>query len=84
MPCYLSKIWTEETFTAKIFRDPDHPTLENRIFNVMLIMITFTGICATVLSLYSGSPLREVVLTIVSTAVPIGFYIASRWFHADK
>jgi len=81
---HLSNNRKKGTFTTKIFGDPDYHTLENRVFNVILVMIAFTGICATMLNLFSGNPVRETIITLVSTAVPTGFYIASRCFHADR
>lgn len=79
-----SEMKRKRTFAAIIFGDTQHHTLENRIFNTVLIMIAFAGLCATLLNFYSENPVREMIITLVSTAVPIVFYIASRLFHADR
>lgn len=84
MPRNLSAKQKTGTFTDKIFGDPSHHSLENRILNVILMMIIFTSACATLLNLFTGNPLREVIITVTATIIPTCFYIASRWFHADK
>jgi hypothetical protein len=75
---------TQNTLATIIFGDPEHHTLENRIFNAVVMMGAFAGFCATLLNLYSGNPIRELIITFTATAVPIGCYIASRFFLADK
>lgn len=80
----MPKIKKKGHVSAIIFGDPHRHTLENRIFNTVVIMTAFAGLCATLLNFYSGNPLRELIITLVSTAVPIGFYIASRLFHTDR
>jgi len=79
-----SKIQSKGTFTTIIFGDPHIHTLENRIFNAVVIMIAFGGICASLLNYYSENPVRELIISLIATVVPIGFYIASRRFHADR
>ncbi len=73
-----------KTFIAIILGDTKHHSLENRIFNAVVLLGAFGGICASLLNYYSGNPVRELVITLVATVVPVGFYIASRMFHADR
>lgn len=80
----ISKSQRKGTVSAIIFGDPQYHTLENRIFNAVVIMAAFGGVCATLLNYYSENPVRELIITLVATAVPIVFYIASRLFHADR
>jgi len=84
MPLNLSGIQIKENFAKIIFGDPATHALENRLFNVILITAAFTGVCGTTLNFYSGNPVREIIITLVATAVPVCFYIASRWYNADK
>lgn len=84
MPLNLAGIQIKGNFAKIIFGDPATHALENRLFNVILIMAAFTGVCATTLNFYSGNPVREIIITLVATAVPVCFYIASRWYNADK
>jgi hypothetical protein len=79
-----SGIQTKRKVTTIIFGDPQHHTLENRVFNAAVIMITFIGVCATLLNYFSGNPIRELIITLLATAVSIGFYIASRIFHVNR
>lgn len=84
MPHSIPETRRKTTLTRILFGNPRHHTLENRIFNAVLVMVVFAGICASLLNWFSDNPARELVLTFTATVTASGFYIASRWYHADR
>ncbi len=59
-------------------------SLENRVFNVVGILVILIGIFTALLNYFSGNPIREMVISLVVIAAAIVFYIASIKFYKDR
>ena len=63
--------------------DENTTTLENRIFNTIILVGIFTGVTTGILNFFTA-PISEFIISLVTTVVAAGFYIASKRFNKDR
>ena len=68
----------------KLVGDEKTHSLENRVFNLISLLVIFIGTSTAVLNFFLGNPVREIMLSAISAIAALVFYVASKgqWlFH---
>ncbi|MCA9734073.1 hypothetical protein KC799_18195 [candidate division KSB1 bacterium] len=68
----------------KLVGDEKTHSLENRVFNLISLLVIFIGTSTAVLNFFLGNPVREIMLSAISAIAALVFYVASIRYYYDR